>query len=159
MRPSVRVTGTEASALLFDKLTHGKTQYWRVQSCADSCYSGVSGVLAFTPMLLTVTYPADGSEELELPVVAQWYTCGSSQPATVEVASDDAFTAQVFKGTSTTGELEIPDELLEPGNTYFMRVILTVDGETMTSNTVRFSVAHAAARFVRPIDGGTLYAG
>ncbi len=156
---SVRVTGTEASALLFDKLTHGKTQYWRVQSCADSCYSGVSGVLAFTPMLLTVTYPADGGEDLALPVVAQWYTCGSSQPATVEVASDDAFTAQVFKGTSTTGELEIPDELLEPGNTYFMRVILTVDGETMTSNTVRFSVAHAAARFAQPVDGGTLYAG
>ena len=159
VQESVRVTGTEASALLFNKLTHGKTQYWRVQSCADSCYSGVSEVLAFTPMLLTVTYPADGDEELALPVVAQWYTCGSSEPATVEVASDDAFTAQVFKGTSTTGELEIPDELLEPGNTYFMRVILTVDGETMTSNTVRFSVAHAAARFAQPVDGGTLYAG
>ena len=37
--------------------------------------------------------------------------------------------------------------------------MLTVDGETMTSNTVRFSVAHAAARFAQPVDGGTLYAG
>ena len=156
---SVRVTDTEASVLSFRKLAHGKTQYWRVQLCADGCYSGVSGVLAFTPMLLTVTYPADGSEELALPVVAQWYTCGSSQPATVEVASDDAFTAQVFKGTSTTGELEIPDELLEPGNTYFMRVMLTVDGETMTSNSGAFLGGSCGSPFCQPVDGGTLYAG
>ena len=49
--------------------------------------------------------------------------------------------------------------MMEPGNTYFLRVILTVDDETMTSNVVRFSVAHAAARFAQPVDGGTLYTG
>ena len=31
--------------------------------------------------------------------------------------------------------------------------------ETMISNVVRFSVAHAAAHFMQPVDGGTLYAG
>ena len=155
----VTVTDTTASVLLFHKLTHGENYYWRVQSRADNCYSGVSQVRAFTPMLLTITSPADGSEDLELPVVAQWYTCGSNEDATLEVASDDAFTAMVFTGNSATGELEVPEELLEPGNTYFMRVILTVDGVTMTSNVVRFSVAHAAARFDVPGDGGTLYKG
>ena len=35
--------------------------------------------------------------------------------------------------------------------------MLTVNGETMTSNVVRFSIAHAAARFDVPVDGGTLY--
>ena len=110
-------------------------------------------------MLLSVISPADGSEDLAVPVTATWYTCGSSEPATLEVASNDTFTALVFRGTSTTGELVIPDELLEPGNTYFLRVILTVNGETMTSDVVRFSVAHAAARFTVPVDGGTLYKG
>lgn len=154
---SVRVTSTEASSQLFNKLSHGTKQYWRVQSCADSCYSGVSAVLSFTPMLLTITNPADGSEDLDVPVTVQWYTCGSNEAATLQVSSDDQFTHLVFIGTSTSGSLVVPDELLEPGNTYFARVILTVDGVTMTSNVVRFSVSHAAARFEIPIDGGELY--
>ena len=154
---SVRVTSTEASSQLFNKLSHGTTQYWRVQSCADSCYSGVSEVRAFTPMLLTITSPADGSEDLDVPVIVEWYTCGSDEQATLQVSSDDAFTQMVFTGTSATGSLVVPEESLEPGNTYFARVILTVDGVTMTSGVVRFSVAHAAAHFAIPIDGGELY--
>ena len=154
---SVRVTSTEASSQLFNKLSHGTTQYWRVQSCADSCYSGVSEVRAFTPMLLTITSPADGSEDLDVPVTVEWYTCGSDEQATLQVSSDDAFTQMMFTGTSATGSLVVPEESLEPGNTYFARVILAVDGVTMTSGVVRFSVAHAAAHFAIPIDGGELY--
>ena len=155
----VSVTSDTVSVLQFSKLTHGNVHYWRVQSCADSCYSGVSEVRAFTPMLLTITSPTDGSEDMDLPVVAQWYTCGSSNEAILEVASDDTFASLVFTGNSSTGELEIPDEVLEPGNTYFMRVMLAVDGQSMISNTVRFSVAHAAARFAVPVDGGVLLKG
>ena len=155
----VTVTDTVASMLLFNKLTHGQQQYWRVQSCSDSCYSGVSEVRAFTPMLLTVTTPADGSEDLEVPVTVEWYTCGSSEPATLEVSGDDTFTAPLFTGQSATGSIVIPEDLLEPGNTYFLRVTLTTGGVTMTSPVVRFSVAHAAARFVVPVDGGVLHKG
>ena len=153
------VTDTVASALAFSKLTHGELLYWRVQSCADSCYSGVSEVRAFTPVLLTITSPADGSQDLEVPVTAQWYTCGSDEEATLELSDSDTFETIIYSGTSATGSLVIPDELLEPGNAYFARVILTVDGETMTSNVVRFSIAHAAARFAVPVDGGVLYKG
>ncbi len=155
----VTVTDTVASVLQFSKLVHGQQQYWRVQSCSDSCYSGVSEVRAFTPMLLTVTAPADGSEDLDVPVTVEWYTCGSHEQATLQVASDDAFTQPIFTGTSAEGSLTIPEDLLEPGNTYFVRVLLTVDGEAMVSDVVRFSVAHAAARFTQPVDGGTLYKG
>ncbi|MBQ7204517.1 MAG: family 10 glycosylhydrolase [Muribaculaceae bacterium] len=155
----VTVTDTVASMLLFSKLSHGQQQYWRVQSCSDSCYSGVSEVRAFTPMLLTIITPADGSEDLNVPVTATWYTCGSDEQATLEVSNDDAFTQLVFTGQSANGQLEIPEELLEPGNTYFLRVTLTVGDVTMTSNVARFSVAHAAAHFAQPVDGGTLYAG
>ena len=155
----VTVNDTTASLLLFDKLSHGSTQYWRVQSCSDSCYSGVSEVRAFTPMLLTITSPADGSEELDLPVTVEWYTCGSSEPATLRVASDDAFEHVVYTGTSGTGAMMIPEELLEPGNTYFAQVMLTINDVAMSSNVVRFSVAHSAARFAVPVDGGVLHKG
>ena len=155
----VAVTDTVASSLLFKKLSHGQVQYWRVQSCADSCYSGVSEVRSVMPMLLEILSPADGSEDLDVPVTVEWYTCGSHEDATLQVALDDTFTQMVFTGTSATGSLVIPEESVEPGNTYFARVILTVDGETMTSDAVRFSVAHAAARFVVPVDGGVLYKG
>ena len=155
----ITVTDTVASALLFNKLTHNQQQYWRVQSCADSCYSGVSEVRDFTPMLLTITAPADGSEDLDVPVTATWYTCGSNEPAYLYLSANDMFNEVIFTGSSTTGSLEIPEDLLEPGNTYFLKVMLPVDGVTMTSNVVRFSVAHAAARFAIPVDGGVLYKG
>ena len=155
----VTVTDTVASALLFDRLAHGEVQYWRVQSCADDCYSGVSEVRAFTPMLLTITAPADGSEDLDVPVTVEWYRCGSDAMATLEVAGDDTFAHLVYSGTSSTGLLVIPEDLLEPGNTYFVRVLLTVDGESMVSDVSRFSVAHAAAHFAVPVDGGLLHMG
>ena len=110
-------------------------------------------------MLLTITAPADGSEDLDVPVTVKWYTCGSSNEAYVYVSLDDMFQSVVHMGTSSTGELVIPEDVLEPGNTYFVRVLLPADGVTMTSNTVRFSVAHAAARFALPIDGGVLKRG
>ncbi len=155
----VTVTDTVASVLLFHKLSHGETYYWRVQSRADDCYSGVSQVRTITPMLLTITSPADGSQDLDLPVAVEWYTCGRSEIAMVELALDETFAEPVLAGTSTTGTLVIPDDVLEAGNTYYMRVTLNTGGETMTSNVVRFSVAHAAALFDQPQDGGTLYKG
>ena len=155
------VTDTVVSALDFKKMTHGVEQYWRVQSCSDSCYSGVSEVRAFTPMMLTVTSPADGSEDLELPVNVLWYDCGSNEEATVQLSTDDTFSSSsiIYTGTSANGSIVIPDDTFEPGNTYFLRVLLTVDGETMISNVVRFSVAHTAALFAIPQDGGMLLKG
>ena len=155
----ISVTDTTAFGLMFNKLTHGQEQYWRVQSCADSCYSGVSEVRAFTPMLLTITSPADGSEDLDVPVTVTWYTCNRKEDATLYISTDDLFTNIIGSGTSDNGELQIPDDLLEPGNTYFLRVDLPAGDIIMSSNVVRFSVAHAAARFAVPVDGGTLYKG
>ena len=155
----VSVTDTTVSALMFNKLTHGEAQYWRVQSCADSCYCGVSEVRTFTPMLLTILSPADGSEDLEVPVTVTWYTCNRKEEATLYVSSEDMFYTNIFTGTSDTGELQIPDEVLEPGNTYFVRVVMPAGDDIMYSGIVRFSVAHAAARFAVPVNGGELYKG
>ena len=155
----VSVTDTTVSALMFNKLTHGEAQYWRVQSCADSCYCGVSEVRTFTPMLLTILTPADGSEDLEVPVTVTWYTCNRKEDATLYISSEDMFYTNIFTGTSDTGELQIPDEVLEPGNTYFARVVMPADDDIMYSGIVRFSVAHAAARFTVPVNGGELYKG
>ena len=94
-----------------------------------------------------------------MPVTVTWYTCNRKEDATLYISTDDLFTNIIGSGTSDNGELQIPDDLLEPGNTYFLRVDLPAGDIIMSSNVVRFSVAHAAARFAVPVDGGTLYKG
>ena len=143
----------------FSQLQHDHTQYWRVVASADQHYSGVSEVRAIKPMRLTITYPVDGQEELNDGFTATWYAVGSSEEATVEIANtiDFAENEVVFTGHSATGELAIPSGTLDAGNTYYMRVSLTVDGVNIVSNPVRFNLAHQATHFVTPTDGGVLF--
>jgi len=152
-------TDTTLSALVFEKLPHAEQIYWRVQSKASKCYSGISETRLLTPMLLTITNPEDGSEELDPNITATWYRCHSDSVATLEIANDADFADIVFMGNSATGELDIPSTTFEPGNTYYMRVKLTVNGETMISKTVAFTTAHAATVFTHPLDGGIVVKG
>ena len=153
---SFTTADTTASVLLFSKLSNGTPCYWRVQAKAPARYSGVSEVRCVTPRLLTVTYPADGDEDVPQSFTAAWYTCGSDAEATLQIAGDDSFSPIVFTGTSSTGQLLIPDGVLEVGNVYFMRVMLTVDGETMTSPAVRFSVVRGPSLFTIPASDGAI---
>ncbi|MDO4511709.1 MAG: family 10 glycosylhydrolase, partial [Bacteroidales bacterium] len=152
-------TDTTFSALEFSQLRHEATQYWRVQAQAPQHYSGVSEIRSIVPMMLTITYPADAEEEVAADFTAKWYNLHSSAEATVEIAYDQAFQSIVFTGKSATGELAIPAGALESGNTCYMRVRLTVDGHEMVANPVRFTIAHEAARFIRPVDGGEIFKG
>lgn len=155
----VTVTDTVCRASLLTKLTSGDIYYWRVQSCGDEYYSGVSEVRQLTPMLLSITHPVDDTEDLNPSFTATWYTCGSDEEATLTIASNDTFSTVVFTGTSTTGELLVPDDVLEAGNTYFMRVSMVIGTDTLVSDVVRFSVAHTATTFINPVDGGTIHKG
>ena len=150
---------TTLSALKFTKLAHAKTVYWRVQSCASKHYSGVSQVRSLVPMLLTVTYPANGQEELSPGFTAQWYTCGHDVPATLEISGTPDFAQVDFAGTSATGSLAVPADKLETGNTYYMRVRMTVDNAEMVSPVVCFTLAHEATHFVKPLDKGVITRG
>ncbi len=152
-------TDTTVSALRFANLENGKTIYWRVQSCADKHYSGVSQVRAIVPRMLTITYPADGQEEVDPGFTATWYTCGHDDPATLEISSTADFSTLVYSGTSTTGSLAVPYDSLQAGNTYYMRVRMTTGGVEMVSPVVTFTVAHAAAQFATPVDGGIITKG
>ena len=155
----ITTADTTMSSLQFTQLRHEVTQYWRVQACEPQHYSGVSEIRPIVPMMLTVTYPADGEEEVVPNFTAKWYNVHSSNEATVEIAYDAAFSNIVFTGKSANGELAIPDDVLEAGYTCYMRVRLTVDGHEMVSLPVRFTIAHVAARFLRPVDGGEIYKG
>ena len=155
----VTTADTTASALQFTQLRHEAAQYWRVQACEPNHYSGVSEIRPIVPMKVTVTYPADGEEEVAPDFTAKWYNLHSTAEAVVEIATDEAFSHIVYAGKSATGELAIPETALEAGSTCYMRVRITIDGHEMTSLPVRFTVAHVAAHLLRPTDGGEIYAG
>ena len=152
-------TDTIASALQFSQLRHETNQYWRVQACEANHYCGVSEIRTIVPKLLTVTYPADGEEEVAPDFTAKWYNVNSTNEATVEIASDEAFENILYTGKSANGELTIPDGKLESGITCYMRVRLTVDGQEMVSLPVRFTIVHLAAHLLRPTEGGEIYMG
>ena len=158
---SVNVTDTTLQAIKFDKLEHQKAQYWRVQAFAQQHYSGISETRSFTPKILTVLYPLPEEDNVVPNFTAQWYNVGSSNDATVEIATTDTFAAGtiVFTGKSATGQLPITGDALEAGNTYYLRVLLTVDGQHMVSKTIRFTIAHSASTFITPVDGGVIYKG
>ncbi len=155
----ITTTDTTLSALQFTKLLHETTQYWRVLAQEPHHYSGVSEIRSIVPMMLTVTYPANGEEEVDPNFTAKWYNLHSANEATVEIANDDDFKQIVFTGKSTTGELTVTDDVLEAGSTCYMRVRITIDGHEMVSLPVKFTVAHVAAHFLRPVDGGEIYKG
>ena len=53
----------------------------------------------------------------------------------------------------------MPADTLEAGNTYYMRVRMTVDNVEMVSPVVSFTIAHEATRFVQPLDKGIITKG
>ena len=152
-------TDTIASALQFSQLRHEANQYWRVQACEANHYCGVSEIRTIVPKLLTVTYPADGEEEVAPDFTAKWYNVNSTNVATVEISDDEAFQNILYTGKSANGELAIPDGKLESGITCYMRVRLTVDGQEMVSLPVHFTIVHLAAHLLRPTEGGEIYMG
>ncbi len=155
----ITTTDTTLSALQFTQLRHEATQYWRVLAQEPHHYSGVSEIRSIVPMMLTVTYPADGEEEVDPNFTAKWYNLHSSNEATVEIATDEDFKQLLFSGKSTTGELTVTDDVLEAGSTCYMRVRITINGHEMVSLPVKFTVAHVAAHLLRPVDGGEIYKG
>ena len=155
----INTTATQVPATDFSVLQHQATQYWRVQACANNKYNGVSEMRSIVPMKLAITYPTDNEEEVAPDFTAKWYHAHPGVAATVEISYQADFSTIAYSGTSATGELAIPADALEPGNTCYMRVKLSVDGYNMESSTVRFTVAHGAPQFIRPVDGGEIYAG
>ncbi len=155
----ITTTDTTVSALQFTKLLHETKQYWRVLAQEPHHYSGVSEIRSIVPMMLTVTYPADGEEEVDPNFTAKWYALHSTNEATVEIAKDEDFKRILFTGKSANGQLTVTDDVLEAGSTCYLRVRITIDGHEMVSLPVRFTIAHVAAHLLRPTDGGEIYKG
>ena len=152
----VTVAGTSVSSVEFTKLSHETQQYWRVQSNAPRHFSGVSEVRAITPKLLTITYPEDGATDMNTTFTAKWYTVGTTEEATFEISSTEAFDDILFTGTSTTGELLVPDDILEAGGTFYARVRLTTQGVELVSLPVSFTTTHMAPQMLVPLPNGVL---
>ncbi|MBO6251690.1 MAG: family 10 glycosylhydrolase [Muribaculaceae bacterium] len=152
----VTTTATTVSSVQFTKLRHQAQQYWRVQANAPRHFSGLSEVRPITPKLLTITYPEDGATGMNTTFTAQWYTVGTDEEATLEIATDDTFAQILFSGTSTTGELLVPDDILEAGGTFYARVRLTTQGVELISLPARFTTTQQPVKMLVPQAGGVL---
>lgn len=152
-------TSTSISSRAFGEFLP-RAYYWRVRACAEGYTDGVSETRMCSPQVFTIISPENGAEDVSPSFTAQWLTGGSSAEATLEIASDDTFGNIVFSGTSTTGELEIPQYTLVPGTYYYMCVHMMDGDNYRVTGTVTFKTAYLTATppaFVVPTAGGTLY--
>jgi len=157
VKDRVTVTDTIANSTLFTGLTTDVEQYWRVRASADDHYDGVSEARAIIPRLLHITYPENGAEDVDPAFTAEWYAVGSTDEVTIEIATTETFDSIVFTGASATQSLAVTPGLLVPGQTYYIRARLVVDGVELISPIVMFVCAHVPPTFVTPVDGGVLY--
>ena len=136
----------------------GVKHYWRVQSTAPQHTNGVSAVAEFTPTLLLITAPANGSKLLERPVTVTWNKPNDKTEATLRVATDEDMTQVVYTTQSATGEAVVPADALNPGTRYYLDVTMEYAGLTLISPVTTFTTQFATPAFLLPVDGGPLYA-
>ena len=153
-----RETTTETTLSSVDMdLESGVKHYWRVQANGPAHTNGISEVRSFTPTLLLVTSPADGSKLLERPVTVTWNKPEGDIAATLTVAADEAMTEVVYTVVSTTGSAVIPEEALNPGTRYYLKLAMDYAGMTLESPVSTFTTQFATPSFLVPLDGGVLY--
>ena len=156
---TIRTTGTSMSSEAFiDYLNNDVKTYWRVNACATGYNDGESAIGSFTPMILSVTYPTDGSIAVSPAFTAKWNLSDGTTNALLEVATDADFTDVVFSGEAADGSIDIPAYTLHPITTYYIRV--RVNGKYSRTNafTTDALVADVPVLACPGGDGATLYA-
>lgn len=154
---------TTLSSLELGSLTPDVVQYWRVHACAANYNDGISEGRAFTPQILTVTYPADQATDIWPTFDAKWSLSNGSDEATFEISTDANFAdgTIVFSGKSVNGTINVPLFVLQTSTQYFAHVAMTRNGATKVSDAITFYTRQFDAdvpEFTQPLEGGTLYA-
>ena len=153
-----RITTTETSLSTDEvNLVSDTKHYWRVLANGPEHTNGISETRAFTPTLLLITEPADGTKLIEQPFIIRWNTPDETTEATLQIATDEEMSNVVFEGQSTDGAIMIEEGTLAPGSCYYAAVSLEYEGNTITSPVTKFTTQFAVPTFVRPVDGGVLY--
>ncbi|MBO4871695.1 MAG: family 10 glycosylhydrolase [Muribaculaceae bacterium] len=153
-----RVTTSETSLSTTEvNLESGTKHYWRVLANGPEHTNGISETRTFTPTLLLITDPADGSKLIEQPFTMRWNVPDETTVATLTIATDNEMSNVVFTGQSADGALTIEEGTLAPGSRFYATVALDYEGATITSPVITFTTNFAVPSFVRPVDGGVLY--
>lgn len=152
-----RITTSETSISTSGMtLESGVTHYWRVQSSGSQHTNGISQARSFTPTVLIITEPANGSKFNPLPLTFRWNVPDETILATITIYSDEALTTPVFSAEQSGGQITVTDEL-NPGSRYYAQVTMDYMGESLESPVITFTTQFAPPAFVHPIDGGILY--
>ncbi|MBR5102303.1 MAG: family 10 glycosylhydrolase, partial [Muribaculaceae bacterium] len=152
----VSTTATSFSSATL-KFNHGETHFWRIHACADQRADGVSESRLINPKTLHITEPYNGQQALPLDLTVRWVHPDNETVATVTIATNEDMTAVIFTGTSTNGELQVPQGHLRPGNKYYVTVAHNYKGLEQVAPMVMFQTDFDFPVFLTPTDGGILY--
>ena len=152
----VTTTETELSSQEMN-LESGVMHYWRVQASGPGHTNGISTAQTFTPTLLLITSPANGTKLLEGDVTVTWNHPDESVLGCLSVSLDEDGWNEVYFTTSNTGQAVIPDSVLEPGSRHYLHLALTLNGQTIGAPVTWFTTQFATPSFDHPDDGGILY--
>ncbi len=128
---------------LTDELDNGSTYYWRVRGVNTFGPGQVSQPYSFTIQLLppgipTLTYPADGEEDIPLTDTLRWQDVEAADTYEVQVALDDDFTDPLYQETPTRPLFVLSG--LDESTQHFWRVRASnVNGSGEWSDTLSFS--------------------
>ena len=156
------VTGNYClSKELFD-FEADKQYYWTVTARDNNAVESKSAIESFKVDVLRITSPADGAAELSLTPEISWTKMEGASAYKLEVAEDNLFRTIVYEVSTDETSAIIPENELIAGNTYYAKVSVVFDGETLEAATVSFTTkgleALSAPVFVSPTAAGeTLY--
>lgn len=154
---------TTVSSGVFSNLGSGIDKYWRVRSCAMNYQDGISAIRKFIPQVLSMTYPTDGATSVMPYFTATWTNGDNGDDALLEISTDMNFADQsalAFSAHSTTGSVEIPKLTLQCSTTYYVRVTMTHNGVSKTTDPVKFFTRQFDANvpeFEYPLEGGSIH--
>lgn len=149
------------STTLLDALQE-QTYYWRVRCRRTNAYDGLSDIRSFTVARFTIHSPEIGQTGVSLTPVIEWQALSDDAEYRVEIATYQNFLdkniifSQTVRGINS---LEVPAKILIGYNTYYVRVITTVEGTEVVSPTVSFATgefAPAVPTILSPVDGSTI---
>ena len=156
MMKSIQVTDTKLDlSSVYNYITKNVDVYWRIHSVAKGKNDGVSATRKFHFNLVQMLTPVSGTTDLEPQVEFTW-TAGDDTEATLEVATDEAFSDIKLTAKSTTGSYKAKVLELHPLTLYFARV--TMRGKT--SDFVSFKTKAMPCQvpeFANPVNGGICY--
>lgn len=144
------------------KVENGATYFWRVRARGANGLDAISAPFQFTAKVFSMLAPADGTTEVEL---APQLRCDSIEQNGVsyvfEIARSRQFDANnfVYKDTALVPHIQLPEQVLMPGTTYYVRATAYFADQVVPAEATYFRtlvLPVPVPEIVSPVSGDTV---